>query len=353
MLEEFVARGLPHIVLTFGFFRAGNLRAVIRLFRSADLAVFWSVSIALLLLTTLLGTPYVFSLTGAKVFWRKSFQSYVRNLVNGSESRHTRRWSALVRTTFRFLRNAVRKMIFGSVLRHADQVITPSQFMRDFARKNYRVPFGRIQVLPNFTDVAYLPITRGRSEIRGEFQCDGRTFLVGVAARLDSRKRLERLITTMQLLPDSVCAKAVIIGEGENDEIWEWRNRVQKLNVSSRVIFAGSRVDIANYIASFDLCVLPSHHEAFGIVLLEALLLGVPTAVFSDSGGPLEIIENGRTGYVVQSEDELAKLIVKLAAGAPDTADIVCAGRRIAQERFGPDNSDKYVRLFRIMVEET
>ena len=65
------------------------------------------------------------------------------------------------------------------------------------------------------------------------------------------------------------------------------------------VLFPGYKEgeELAQHVACADVFVFPSHTDTFGLVLIEALACGVPVAAFPVQG-PLDIVENGVTGYL-------------------------------------------------------
>ncbi len=73
--------------------------------------------------------------------------------------------------------------------------------------------------------------------------------------------------------------------------------RVEAYGLNGKVQFWKHRDDIPEVMSGFDIFVCPSDHEPFGLVLLEAMASGIPV-VASDSGGPLEIIEDGKDGFL-------------------------------------------------------
>jgi glycosyltransferase involved in cell wall biosynthesis len=70
--------------------------------------------------------------------------------------------------------------------------------------------------------------------------------------------------------------------------------------------------------------------EPFGLVMVEALACGTPVLAFPEGSAP-EIVEDGRTGFVVEDEHAMARAVDRLAE--LDPADC----RRSCQERFGVD----------------
>jgi glycosyltransferase involved in cell wall biosynthesis len=81
---------------------------------------------------------------------------------------------------------------------------------------------------------------------------------------------------------------------------------LKRRNNSGRVAFAGriDHHDLPAIYSASDLLVFPSRTDTFGKVVLEAQACGLP-ALVSDSGGPQEIIVQGRTGFVARSGNVL------------------------------------------------
>ncbi|MBA3815912.1 MAG: N-acetyl-alpha-D-glucosaminyl L-malate synthase BshA [Parachlamydiaceae bacterium] len=97
-----------------------------------------------------------------------------------------------------------------------------------------------------------------------------------------------------------VQCKMLFLGSGE--EIEAVRAFVNDNKLTSEVYFIGRSRDIDPYIASGDLFLLPSSQESFGLAALEALAYGVPV-IASRVGGLPEVIDEGKTGYLVDMGD--------------------------------------------------
>ena len=76
----------------------------------------------------------------------------------------------------------------------------------------------------------------------------------------------------------------------------------QRCGLESNLVFTGFRDDIPQVMSALDIVVVPSHTEAFGRVVVEALALG-KVVVATRVGGIPEIIEDGETGFLIQARD--------------------------------------------------
>lgn len=79
----------------------------------------------------------------------------------------------------------------------------------------------------------------------------------------------------------------------------ELENLAQTLGVTPYVRFLGHRADIPDIMQQLHLLVVPSQFEPFGRVVIEAMACGRPV-IGSNDGGIPEIIEHGKTGYLVE-----------------------------------------------------
>lgn len=101
------------------------------------------------------------------------------------------------------------------------------------------------------------------------------TFVVGHVGRFAIQKNHKFLLKVFadiqKFKPDSLL---VLVGDGELED--EIRLLAEELNLVDKVIFLGQRNDIADLYQAFDVFVLPSLYEGFGMVAVEAQASGLP-----------------------------------------------------------------------------
>ncbi len=128
--------------------------------------------------------------------------------------------------------------------------------------------------------------------------------VVGMVSRLEPRKGYTHFFDALaRLAPDFPRMKALVVGEGAQEA--ELRARVRSLGLADRVVFTGYRSDVAEVIAAFDVAVLTSLWEGLPRVLVQYALLEKPIVTF-DVEGAREVVDEGRSGWVVPKEDVTA-----------------------------------------------
>ena len=133
--------------------------------------------------------------------------------------------------------------------------------------------------------------------------------------RLDAWKRADLVVGALAHAPK---AQLVLLGKGPEEE--RLRRLAAELGVADRVRFVSSVDDeglIALY-AGARLVVIAPEGEDLGYVPLEAFLSGKPVLTTEDAGGPLEFVEDGRTGFVVPPRPEALGRALSLAWERPE-----------------------------------
>lgn len=102
-----------------------------------------------------------------------------------------------------------------------------------------------------------------------------------------------------------------IIGDGDMRDTLNLQ--ASKLGILTSCKFFGGLDDVSNLISCFDITVVPSRREGFGLVAAESLAYGKPV-VASRVGGLPGIVQHGRTGILVNPENasEIAEAIIKI-----------------------------------------
>jgi len=96
---------------------------------------------------------------------------------------------------------------------------------------------------------------------------------------------------------------------------------------------------VAEYVAAMDVFVLASSQaESFGNSVVEAMAMGIPAIIFSDSPGICEHIEHFRTGFVVRDQEELGVLVRRLAADPTLRLEVGKAGAAYVRSKYSVAN---------------
>ena len=210
-------------------------------------------------------------------------------------------------------------------------------------------PNARLEVVHSPVDLArWDPARIDRARARARLGCAGeRRVLLGVVAQLTVWKGQDTAIEALRLLcGEGVDAHLLLIGSAKfvdratrlDNEAYVARLRelVERAGLQDRVSWLGERDDVPELVRALDLLLLPSSEEPFGRVLVEAMALEVPVLA-TEVGGPKEIIEHGREGYLLPPREprEWARAVAELAAHPERSRAMGRAGRQRVEQAFG------------------
>lgn len=136
--------------------------------------------------------------------------------------------------------------------------------------------------------------------------------------RLEPIKRFDLIVEAMRHVRSNI--RCVIAGDGLSRADLE--RRVEQAGLKDRVVFAG-RVDdcqLVDLYAGARGVLFPPFEEDYGYITLEAFLSGKPVITATDSGGVLEWVEDGVTGYVAPPEAAALGERIERLAGDPGHA---------------------------------
>lgn len=201
---------------------------------------------------------------------------------------------------------------FGS---RADAVIANSQAAARALKRTMGNPDMPITVVPNFIDLERFNPDRYDAGIaRESLGLSKGRFVVGFIGRLDRAKGADLLVDAAARLPRDERAWCLyLVGDGPERPRLE--ERIRRLGLEGIVMLSGLHENPAAVIRAFDMAVVPSRREAFGIAALESMRMRVPVIV-SPVGGLPELVRDGETGIVLPRLDAeaIAKAIRRLAS---------------------------------------
>jgi len=183
------------------------------------------------------------------------------------------------------------------VIDRSDAVTAVSEFLRDETESVFGVTRD-IEVIPNFVDVErFRP--REDAEQRARFASPDEKLLVH-ASNYRKVKNVSAVVEVFARVAERLPCRLLLMGDGP--ELATADRHAVALGVEDRVIHLG-RVDrLEELLPLADLLLLPSRHESFGLVALEALACGTPV-VATNRGGTREFLISGEHGFLCDPED--------------------------------------------------
>jgi glycosyltransferase involved in cell wall biosynthesis len=164
--------------------------------------------------------------------------------------------------------------------------------------------------------------------------------VAGIIGRLDPWKGHHHVIGAVALLRErGVDAHALVVGGDENGRSGAYAAHLEELVgelvLDGAVTLTGPVPDARLLLPAMDVFVSASDAEPFGIVLLEAMAASLPVVAVA-SGGPLEIVEDGVTGVLIDAPgaEAIAREVQRLAEDPPRRRAMAHAARRRYEERF-------------------
>ena len=199
------------------------------------------------------------------------------------------------------MQSVARRLLIAARWRKNMTFAGVSDAVRDDLRKTmWRVPSERIVTLHNIIDhELFEPQFVSREAARQQLQIAPETFVFGHIGRFVKEKDQKTLLQAFALAkPQCPDSKLVIIGDGRLE--MDLKQQARDLQIEDDVLFTGFIADGFRLMKAFDVTILCSIKEAFGRVLLEAMVARIPLIATNVCGIP-EVV--GDTGFLVEASN--------------------------------------------------
>jgi glycosyltransferase involved in cell wall biosynthesis len=210
-------------------------------------------------------------------------------------------------------------------------------------------------VTPAVDTGLFRPSAQARAEVRAELGIPADAPIVGTVANVNPTKGIEYFVRaaaiTAESLPD---VRHLVVGSVHSVHagyLARIRGEQSALGLTDdQLLFVGDRTDVERYCAAMDLLMITSlpRSEGTTTTAMEAMACGVPV-VASDVGAIAEVVEDGRTGYMVRPLDAeaLSERAVEVLSNEELAAQLGQAGRERAVRYFDVRTAaENYVRVF-------
>lgn len=230
----------------------------------------------------------------------------------------------------------------------SDAVTAVSEFLAQETRDVFGVE-REIQVIPNFVDTAVFiprPDLRESNPLRR-----GDEAILLHVSNLRPVKNIPGLIRVFARVREQRAARLVVVGEGPERRPAE--ELARELGVAEDLLFLGNQESMAELMAMADVLLLPSEHESFGLVALEAMSCATPV-VASSRGGIPEVVTDGEHGFLHESHDVegMATSVLTILDDPELAGRLGEQARAVARSRFCIRCViDDYVDLYRVQAD--
>ena len=205
-----------------------------------------------------------------------------------------------------------------------------------------------VPAVPNESD----PDEELVESIRQRFPMKDRILFVG---RLIEEKGVFDLLQALEvILPERPDLCAIFVGEGVARA--ELERRISLNSLQDRVHLVGwqPREAIASWMAAADLLVVPSHREAQGLVIVEAMAVGTPV-VAARVGGIPDLVVDAETGVLVEPMDavRLGRAIDEFLTDVSTRHEFVSSAHALYEARYSARSvGAQTYSLYNLLLEE-
>jgi L-malate glycosyltransferase len=225
------------------------------------------------------------------------------------------------------------------ILRFTDRLVNGIVVNSESVRKEMiaqeHVPAERVHLCYNGIDTKHF-YAQGRARMPG---LENATLVIGVVCVLRPEKSLQTLLQAFaEIVPVHSGLRLAIVGDGP--ESAGLKALAQELEIGEACVFQSAVAEVAPWLRSIDVFVLPSLTEALSNSLMEAMACGC-TCIASSAGGNPELIQNDRTGLLFEpgNPHSLAEKLTLAISNRELRARLANAAADVIRTRFSLEAS--------------
>ncbi|QXN52239.1 MULTISPECIES: glycosyltransferase [Pseudomonas] len=238
---------------------------------------------------------------------------------------------------------------YGSAIKPRSQLIIDNAkvcdsmvLLTENQRKDIERQFGcnqKISVIPN-----------SKTAFKNDIVVKRKPNLFVVVSRLDAVKNIDRTIRAFKLAVEQNPELILEIwGRGTLES--DLTDLIDELELSDNVFMKGYTRNPDTIFRRAQASISSSLSEGFGLSLLESMSVGTPVISFDSNYGPKEIIKDGENGFLVNSEEECAAQILRLARDNALFEELSKGGVE-SSDRYSEESvGEKWVALVNSLVE--
>jgi len=218
----------------------------------------------------------------------------------------------------------------------SNRIVYVSQGLRQYY-ENLGFSKEKSVVIYNGIDLNYFTPVEGR-KVGSQLGLSSYNVLIGAVGHVKSWKGYEYMIEAAEIVNKQFPEAQFLIAGAfdKRDRYYQSvKEMVKERKLEKHILFLGYQNDIKEILTALNLFVLPSITEGFSLSLVEAMAMGVPV-VATRSGGPEEIVIDGKTGFLVPpgKPKKMAEKILVLLENIELRREMGERGRELVSDKF-------------------
>lgn len=224
------------------------------------------------------------------------------------------------------------------ISKHVNKLLSDKIIAISYAVRNNLldagIPGQRISVIYNGVDPVINLDEEEKTKVRTQLGIRPNEQVIGILARLEEIKGHKYFLkAAVRVVEKFEKVRFVIAGTGSLTN--DLKSMSKSYGIKDKVIFTGHVKDTFKVFSIIDINVITSLSEAFCLSLIEGMSAGKP-GIGTNTGGIVEIIENGSNGFIVPPADEkaLADAMLTLLNNTAIKNEMGRKGKRIYNKKF-------------------
>lgn len=197
------------------------------------------------------------------------------------------------------------------------RLLVMSESLKQNVLETHAVPAHKITLVRPGLDLTFFNPTDPKHLLQKinllkEWNLGSQAFVIGCVGRLDPAKGQVTLLKALEgLLQEQLLQEVYVIFVGEETRgappgyLAFLQEEARKRSLNNRVRWLGFHHDLPPFLMAFNLFVMPSREEAFGLSAIEAMAMGCPVAI-SQGGSAQEITQQDTLGWTFPAENSNA-----------------------------------------------
>ncbi len=235
------------------------------------------------------------------------------------------------------------RLIVKFLLERPEGLVAVSRGVEEDLREAFFINPKKIKVIYNPVDAEWVRKLSEEPLSPEEEEVFKKPVIVNVA-RHEKQKGLHHLLKVFKLVSERVDAHLLLIGEGSLTP--QLKALAEELGVANRVFFLGWRENPFKYMRRSRLFLLTSLWEGLPMVLLEAMVLGLPVVAFRSRGGHVELLEGVSPLVDYPDEEAMARIAIRLFTDTPYREEVLRKQDERLANFMPPKVAEEYLSYF-------